>query len=73
MYRSRRLIILSTLSGLLAQAEKLEDIFSTAIEMVADVMEIEVVLIYSLDARRNEWVLSAYRGVPVEFARGWIG
>lgn len=70
MYRSRRLIILSTLSGLLAQAEKLEDIFSTAIEMVADVMEIEVVLIYSLDARRNELVLSAYRGVPAEFAKG---
>jgi two-component system sensor histidine kinase DegS len=70
MYRSRRLIILSTLSGLLAQAEKPEDIFPTAIEIVADVMEIEAVLIYSLDARRNELVLSAYRGVPVEFARG---
>jgi PAS domain S-box-containing protein len=70
MDRDRRLITLSTLSGLLAQAEKPEDIFPTAIEIVADVMEIEVVLIYSLDTDKGELVLSAYRGVPLEFARG---
>lgn len=70
MSRSNRLITLSTLSGLLAQAEKPEDILPTAIEIVSDVMEIEVVLIYTLDARNRELVLSAYRGVPVEFARG---
>ena len=70
MSRSRRLITLSTLSGLLAQAERIEDILPTAIEIVADVMEIEVVLIYTLDTRRKELELSAYRGVPVEFARG---
>ncbi len=69
MYRGRRLIILSTLSGLLAQAENLEDIFPTAIEIVADVMEIEVVLIYSLGTKRRELILSAYRGVPDEFAQ----
>jgi PAS domain S-box-containing protein len=33
-------------------------------------MEIEVVLIYTLNTRRKELELSAYRGVPVEFARG---
>ncbi|MCX5994589.1 MAG: GAF domain-containing protein [Chloroflexi bacterium] len=70
MSRSRRLITLSTLSGLLAQAERIEDILPTAIEIVADVIEIEVVLIYTLDTRRKELELSAYRGVPVEFARG---
>lgn len=70
MSRGRRLITLSTLSGLLAQCEKPEEIFPTAIEIVADVMEIEVVLIYSLDAKKGELELSAYRGVPVEFARG---
>ena len=70
MSRSRRLITLSTLSGLLAQAEAIEDILPTAIEIVADVMEIEVVLIYTLDTRRKELKLSAYGGVPVEFARG---
>jgi hypothetical protein len=59
MSRSRRLITLSTLSGLLAQAEAIEDIFPTAIEIVADVMEIEVVLIYKLDDRRKELALSA--------------
>ena len=70
MSRSNRLITLSTLSGLLAQAEKPEDILPTAIEIVSDVMEIEVVLIYTLDARSRELELSAYRGVPSEFARG---
>jgi len=69
MSRSRRLITLSTLSGILAQAERVEDILPTAIEIVADVMEIEVVRIYTLDARRKELVLSAYRGVTEEFAR----
>jgi PAS domain S-box-containing protein len=69
MSRSRRLITLSTLSGILAQAERIEDILPTAIEIVADVMEIEVVRIYTLDARGKELVLSAYRGVTEEFAR----
>jgi PAS domain S-box-containing protein len=69
MSRSRRLITLSTLSGILAQAERVEDILPTAIEIVADVMRIEVVRIYTLDTRRNELVLSAYHGVTEEFAR----
>jgi len=70
MSRDKRLITLSTLSGLLAKSVRPEDILPTAIEMVADVMEIEVVLIYSLEADKGELVLSAYRGVPSEFAQG---
>lgn len=66
----KRLTTLSILSGLLAQSPKLEDILPTAIDMVADVMRIEVVLIYTLEASSNELVLLAYRGVPPEFARG---
>jgi len=66
----RRLITLSTLSGLLAQSDSPEDILPTAVEMVADVMEIEVVLIYTLDVDAGELVLSAYRGVSEEFVRG---
>jgi len=45
MSRDRRLITLSTLSGLLAKSVRPEDILPTAIEMVADVMEVEAVLI----------------------------
>lgn len=66
----KRLIRLSTLSGLLAQAERPEDIFPTAVEIVADVMEIEIALLYSLDTKKGELILSAYRGVPQEFAVG---
>jgi PAS domain S-box-containing protein len=67
---SKRLIRLSTLSGLLAQAERSEDIFPMAVEIVADVVDIEIALIYSLDTKKGELVLSAYRGVPQEFAMG---
>jgi len=70
MSRDRRLITLSTLSGLIAQSVRPEDILPTAIEMVADVMEVEVVLIYSLEADKKELVLSAHRGVTSEFAQG---
>ena len=66
----RRLVTLSTLSGMLAQAVRPADVLPAAIEVVADVMEIEVVLIYSLSTDDRELVLSAYRGVPPEFARG---
>lgn len=67
---SKRLIRLSTLSGLLAQAERSEDIFPMAVEIIADVVDIEIALIYSLDTRKGELILSAYRGVPQEFAVG---
>lgn len=66
----RRLVALSTLSGLLAQSMRPRDVLPTAIEMVANVMEVEVVLIYSLEIEERELVLSAYRGVSWEFARG---
>ncbi|MCJ7522030.1 MAG: PAS domain S-box protein [Dehalococcoidia bacterium] len=65
----RRLLSLSKLSQLLAKSTTPEDVIPTAIEMVADVMNIEVVLIYSLNSDEKELVLSAYQGVPQEFAR----
>ncbi len=67
---ARRLSILSTLSGWLTEAVKPEGIFRTAIEIVAFVMESEVVLIYLLDADENELSLSEFKGLPAEFARG---
>ncbi|HEY50125.1 MAG TPA: PAS domain S-box protein, partial [Dehalococcoidia bacterium] len=70
MTDDRRLITLSTLSGLLGQSACPEEILPTAIEMVADAMDIEIVLIYSLDIGSEKLVLSAYRGVTPEFARG---
>ena len=67
---SKRLIRLSTLSGFLAQTESLGDIPFTAIDIVADVMELEIALLYLLDEKNGELILSAYRGVPREFALG---
>lgn len=65
-----RLRTLSTLSGWLAQSEKPEDIFRTALTIVSFVTKSEVVLIYSLDAEEKELSLSAFQGVPTEFAHG---
>jgi two-component system sensor histidine kinase DegS len=67
---SKRLIRLSTLSGFLAQAENLGDIPFTAINIVADVMELEIALLYLLDEKNGELILSAYHGVSREFAMG---
>jgi PAS domain S-box-containing protein len=66
----RRLIKLSTLSGLLAQAVRPTDVLPAAIEVVADVMDVDVVLIYSLAPDGGELLLSAHRGVSEEFAAG---
>ena len=61
---------MSTLSGLLSQTLRPRDILPTATEMVADVMEVEVVLIYTLHIERRELMLSAHRGVTTEFVQG---
>lgn len=69
MSERRRLITLSTLSGLLSQTVRPRDILPTATEMVADVMEVAIVLIYTLHPERRELMLSAHRGVTSKFAR----
>jgi PAS domain S-box-containing protein len=66
----RRLITLSTLSGLLSQTVRPRDILPTATELVSDGMELEIVLIYILDTERRALALSSYRGVTKQFAEG---
>src|SRR4030042_6144290 len=66
----KRLKTLSRLSALLAQSSRLEDILATATKMVADVIEVEVVLIYALDGSCKRLALLAHRGVSQEFIGG---
>ena len=66
----RRFIILSTLSGLLSQSDRPEAILPAAVTMVADVMEIDVVLIYILDSEAGELRLAAHLGVADDFVQG---
>ncbi|MFC2058670.1 PAS domain S-box protein [Chloroflexota bacterium] len=70
MYSHRILTNLSTLSGLLAQSVELEDILPTAAEMVASIMEMEVVAVYSMEAESGELVLLASYGMTSQFAKG---
>jgi len=66
----KRLKTLSRLSGLLAQSSRLEDILPTATKMVADVIGVEVVLVYSVDRNCKRLALLAHRGVSQEFVEG---
>ena len=67
--RDKWLVTLSRLSLLLAESERLEDTLPSALQMVAELMGIDVVLLYWFDAEKGELELSAYRGVPPDFAR----
>lgn len=69
MARDKWLVTLSRLSLLLAESERLEDTLPSALQMVAELMGIDVVLLYWLDAEKGELELAAYRGVAPEFAR----
>ena len=68
MTQNRRLVTLSALCGLLSQSVRPEEFLPGAIEMAAEVMNVETVLLYLLEAKERELVLSAYRGVSQEFA-----
>ena len=66
----KRLATLNAMSTVLCQSLELKEIFRRAIDMVMEVMEVEVVLIFSLDEQTQELVLLAYEGVSNEFAQG---
>ena len=64
----KRLAALNQTAEMLSQSLELQDVLEKAIENVTNVMEIEIALMYLLDDEK-ELVLSAHRGVSVEFAR----
>ena len=65
----KRLTILNAISNLLGESLELEDVFGKAIQMVSELMEVEIALIYSLDEESDELMLVAYEGVSDEFAQ----
>jgi len=65
----RRLTTLNAISTILTESLELENVLHRAVNMVMELMDVEVALIYSLDEESQELVLVAYEGVSDEFAR----
>jgi len=65
----KRLATLNAISSMLSRSLELEQVQSSALDMVMEVMEVEVALIFSLDEEAQELRLTAYDGVSDKFAR----
>jgi PAS domain S-box-containing protein len=66
---ARRLATLNTISNALSQYLDPAKVIETAVEMVGEVMEVEVILVYTVEPRQNELILTAYEGISSESAR----
>jgi two-component system sensor histidine kinase DegS len=60
---ARRMTILNTISDALTQSLEPKNVIAIAINMVAEVMEAEIVLVYSLDTKLGALNLIAHKGI----------
>jgi len=65
----KRLATLNAISNMLSRSFELEEVLRSALEMVMEVMEAEVALIFFLDEGAQELRLMAHEGVSDKFAR----
>ena len=65
---ARRLATLNTISNALSQYLEPAKVIETAVEMVGEVMEVEVILVYTIEPSREDLVLTAYEGVSADSA-----
>jgi len=65
----KRLATLNAISDVLTESLELRTILNRAVHIVMDLMDVEVVLMYSLDDETQELVLLAHEGVSEEFAQ----
>ncbi len=65
---ARRLATLNTISNALSQYLDPAKVIETAVDMVGEVMEVEVILVYTMQSQ-NELTLTAYEGISSETAR----
>lgn len=66
---ARRLATLNTISNALSQSLDPTKVIETAVEMVGEVMEVEVILVYTVDPDKEDLVLTACEGISEESAR----
>jgi putative methionine-R-sulfoxide reductase with GAF domain len=65
----KRLATLNAVATMLSRSLESEQVLRSALDMVTEVMEAEVALIFSLDERAQELRLMAYEGVSDRFAQ----
>lgn len=65
----KRVTTLNAISTVLTQSLQLKETLNTAINMVMDVMEAEVALLFTLDEETQSLSLLAYEGVSEEFTK----
>ncbi len=65
----KRFISLNKISTALAESLELPKVLQKTLDMIMELMELEVALIFSVDEEKNELVLLAYEGVTDSFAR----
>ena len=66
---AKRLATLNTISNALSQYLDPAKVINTAVEMVGEVMEVEVILVYSIEPEAGELTLIAYEGISDDSAR----
>jgi PAS domain S-box-containing protein len=66
---ARRLATLNTISNALSQYLEPAKVIERAVEMVGEVMEVEVILVYTIEPRENELLLTAYEGISADSAK----
>ena len=69
MKYQKKLTTLSNISNLLTQSLETKSSLHSAMDMVMEAMGVEVVLLFSLEGKTKELVLTAYGGVSQEFAQ----
>ena len=65
----KRLATLNAVSNMLSRSFELEEVLHSALDMVVEVMETEIALIFFLDEEAQELRLMAHEGVSDKFAR----
>lgn len=65
---ARRLATLNTISNALSQYLDPAKVIETAVEMVGEVMEVEVILVYTIEPEVGELTLIAYEGISADSA-----
>jgi PAS domain S-box-containing protein len=65
----KRLATINAICTMLSRSLELEQVLRNALDMVMEVTEVEVALIFSLDKRAQELTIMAYEGVSDEFAQ----
>jgi PAS domain S-box-containing protein len=71
--QQQQLAVINTFTKMLSQSFELGRVMQTAIDMVVEVVEAEVVLVFSIDRSNQELKLAAYEGISRESAAALDG